>query len=74
MDTLLVTQIIVKPTDAVQMTVNGLRGKPSIQKVIDIFEDLPAGCLFDGNIQPDYIMFKGVDIVSYGVKRKISSF
>jgi hypothetical protein len=74
MYTLLVTQIIVKPTDAVQMTVNGLRRKPSVQKVIDIFENFPVACLFNRDLQPDHIMFKGVDIIFNGVERKISSF
>jgi hypothetical protein len=50
------------------MTVNGLRRKPSVQKVIDIFEDLPAGRFFDRNTQPNHIMFKRVDIVFDSVK------
>ena len=59
---LLSSQVLIEPSDAVQVAVDGLGPEPPGEKMVDILEDLPGGYLFDGDIDPDHELFQGVHI------------
>jgi hypothetical protein len=54
------SQIVVKPPDTVQVTVNGLGLKVLVQEQINIAQKLFVGDLLYGYIQPDGEVLKGV--------------
>ena len=59
---LLSSQVLIEPSDAIQVAVDGLGPEPPGEKMVDILEDLPVGYLFDGHIDPDHELFQGVHI------------
>jgi hypothetical protein len=53
-DSLLISEIMIKLTDAVEVTVDGLRPEPSAEQVIDVLGDLAVRDRFDRHIQPEH--------------------
>ena len=70
---LFVNEVVVKPPEAIQVTVDRLGLQPSVQQVIQVGQQFFMGHLFDGNIHPDYELLQGVQIVFNGMGRVVPS-
>jgi len=70
---LFLDEVVVKPPDAVQVTVDGFGLQPSIQEVIEVSQQLFMGHRLDGYIHPDHELLERVHIVLNGMARVIPS-
>jgi len=64
---LLIREIVVKLTDSIQITVDGLRPQSLAQQLVNIFCNFPICDVFYGYVEPENKVFQTTKIILNGI-------